>query len=161
MKFKLSEDIDAPRAAVWQSFTAFEALEGEMASHGVALSRVSDWSTVAQGVAWTGEAKLRGRLRAITGEITAYTPEELCVIESRIGGMLCHHEMRFIALSPATTRVAMVLDLSAQTLSARLVLQALKLSRKRIMQRFRALIVRRANIIETERKRAERAADPA
>lgn len=161
MKFKLSEDIDVPREAVWESFTAFDAIEAEITSHGVTLNRVGNWSAVAQGVAWRGEATVRGRMRKITAEVKAYTPQEVCVIESRIGGMHSHHEMRFIALSPVTTRVAMVLDLSAATLSARLLLQTLKLSRRRILQRFQALVVRRANLVETEYKRAAREAGTA
>jgi hypothetical protein len=83
-------------------------------------------------------------------------PEKVCVVESRIGGMDCYYEMGFVALSPTMTRVSLVLDLSANTLTARLLLQTLKLARGRVLQRLQGMIARQGNAVEAAWRRQQR-----
>jgi hypothetical protein len=156
MKFKVSEDVDAPQAMVWAHFTDFSGFENDARGRGATLTRVGNWTLAAQGVEWRGAVTVRGKSRPITAKITQNVAQELCVIESRIGGMNCHHEMSFVPLSPAVTRVALMLDLSADTLTARLLLQTLKLARGRVLQRLQALIARQGNAVEAEWRRQNR-----
>lgn len=148
MKFKVSEDVDAPRAMVWARLTDFSGFEQDARGRGATVTRVGNWTAAAEGVEWRGDVTVRGKSRPLSAKVTRLVAEEACVIESRIGGMDCFYEMTFVALTPEVTRVALVLDLSASTLSARLLLQTMKLARGRVMQRLQGLIARQGNAVE-------------
>ncbi|PWK60115.1 hypothetical protein [Roseicyclus mahoneyensis] len=148
MKFKVSEDVDAPRALVWARLTDFSGFEQDARGRGATVTRVANWTSPAEGVEWRGEVTVRGKLRPVSAKVTRLVAEETCVIESRIGGMECLYEMTFVALTPEVTRVALVLDLSAQTLTARLILQTMKLARGRVVQRLQGMIARQGNAVE-------------
>lgn len=156
MKFKVSEDIDAPRSLVFDRMTEFSGMEADARGRGATVIRVGNWTAPVEGAEWRGEVKVRGKVRPVSARITRFVPEEICLIESRIGGMACMHEMSFVALTPERTRVAMVLDLSAQTLTARLILQTMKLARGRVMQRLQGIIARQGNAVEAEYRKAKR-----
>jgi hypothetical protein len=157
MKFKVSEDVDAPQSMVWARFTDFSGFEEDVRGRGATLTRVGNWTETAEGVEWRGVATLRGKARPISSKVTRLVPEDLCVVESRIGGMECYYEMSFIPLSAEVTRVALVLDLSADTLSARLLLQTLKLARGRVLQKLQGMIARQGNAVEATYRRSQRA----
>jgi hypothetical protein len=154
MKFKVSEDVDAPQSMVWARFTDFSGFEEDVRGRGATVTRVGNWSETAEGVEWRGEVTIRGKARAISSKVTRLVPEELCLIESRIGGMDCAYEMSFVPLSPEVTRVALVLDLSADTMTARLLLQTLKLARGKVLQRLQGMIARQGNAAEAAYRRS-------
>jgi hypothetical protein len=154
MKFKVSEDVDAPADMTWARFTDFSGIEAEALGRGAELARVGNWSTAAQGCQWRGSAKIRGRARPVTSEITTLSGPDTCVITTVVGGMEAVYEMTFIELRADMTRVQVVLDLSANTLSARLALQTLKLARGRVMQRLQGLLARTGNLAEDDYRRA-------
>jgi hypothetical protein len=153
MKFKVSEDVDAPRDMVWKKFTDFSGFEEDARGRGATLTRVGNWAEPSEGVEWRGEVTIRGKARAISSKVTRLVPQDLCVVESRIGGMDCYYEMNFVALSKDVTRVALVLDLSANTLTARLLLQTLKLARGKVLQRLQGMIARQGNAVEAAYRR--------
>lgn len=155
MKFKVSEDVDAPRAMVWARLTDFTAMEQDARGRGAKVTRVGNWHQTAEGVEWRGEVIVRGKIRPLAAQVTRYMPEDLCLIESRIGGMACVYEMSFVALTPEVTRVAVVLDLSAQTLTARLVLQTMKLARGRVIQKIEGALARQGNAVEAEYRKTK------
>lgn len=148
MKFKVSEDVDAPRSMVWDRLTDFSTVEQDARGRGATITRVGNWTDTAEGVEWRGEVTVRGKVRPLSAKVARLVPEEMCLIESRIGGMACVYEMSFVALTPEVTRVSVVLDLSAQTLTARLILQTMKLARGRVMQRLQGMIARQGNAVE-------------
>lgn len=156
MKFKVSEDVDAPQAMVWDQFTDFSGLEQDVRGRGATLTRLGNWTQSTQGAEWRGEVTVRGKSRPISAKITQMVAPELCVIDSRIGGMKCHQELSFVPLSPVITRVGLVLELSADTLTARLLLQTLKLARGRVLQRLQAVLVRQGDAVEAEWRRQNR-----
>ncbi len=154
MKFKVSEDIDAPLSFVWAQLTNFDGFESDARGRGAELTRVGNWNTPAKGVEWRGAATIRGKRRPITAKITDFQREDLCLIESRVGGMDCSYEMTFVELSPVLTRVSSTLDLSAQTLTARLFLQTMKLARGRVVQRLQGVLTRQGNAAEAAYRRS-------
>lgn len=154
MKFKVSEDVDAPIDLVWHRITDFAAIEAEAKGRGADLSRVGNWKTAAEGVEWRGSVKLRGRLRPVTSRIAIMSPPDLARVDTQVGGMAAEYEVSLMALRPDMTRVTVTLDLSANTLSARLALQTLKLARGRVMARLQGLIARQGNLAEDDYRRA-------
>lgn len=156
MKFKVSEDIDAPIQLVWARFTDFSVFENEAQGRGADLVRVGDWPEAAPGVKWRGEVPVRGKSRVIAAEIATFVPEETCLVESQIGGMECAYEMTFVPLSPEVTRVSTVMELSANTLSARLLLQTMKLARGKVMQKLQGILARQGNAAEARWRKMQR-----
>lgn len=156
MKFKVSEDVDAPQEMVWARFTDFSGFEEDARGRGAILNRVGNWTQTVQGVEWRGEVTVRGKSRPITAKVTQLVPQELCVVDSRIGGMNCHQEIIFVPLSTTVTRVALMLDLSADTLTARLLLQTMKLARGRVLQKLQGVLARQGNAVEAAYRRQNR-----
>ncbi|AHM03084.1 hypothetical protein roselon_00651 [Roseibacterium elongatum DSM 19469] len=156
MKFKVSEDIDAPVDVTWSRFTDFSHFESEVRGRGADLVRVGDWSEAGAGAKWRGSVPVRGKSRAISSEITRFEPHETCLVQSQIGGMACAYEMDFVALSPEVTRVSAVMDLSASSLSARLLLQTMKLARGKVLQRMQGVLARQGNAAEAAWRKIQR-----
>ena len=156
MKFKVSEDVDAPQEMVWARFTDFSGFEEDARGRGAILNRVGNWTQTVQGVEWRGEVTVRGKSRPITAKVTQLVPQELCVVDSRIGGMNCHQEIIFVPLSTTVTRVALMLDLSADTLTARLLLQTMKLARGRALQKLQGGLARQGNAVKAAYRRQNR-----
>ena len=156
MKFKVSEDVDAPQEMVWARFTDFSGFEEDARGRGAILTRVGNWTQTVQGVEWRGEVTVRGKSRPITAKVTQLVPQELCIVDSRIGGMNCHQEIIFVPLSTTVTRVALMLDLSADTLTARLLLQTMKLARGRVLQKLQGVLARQGNAVEAAYRRQNR-----
>lgn len=155
MKFKVSEDVDAPADITWARFTDFTGIEAEAKGRGADVARVGNWTTPDVGRAWRGTVKIRGRVRPVTSVIATHSPEQTCQIDTLVGGMEASYEMTFLTLRADMTRVQVVLDLSAGTLSARLALQTLKLARGRVMQRLQGLLARQGNLAEEDYRRAQ------
>lgn len=156
MKFKVSEDVDAPQELVWARFTDFSGFEEDARGRGAILNRVGNWTQTVQGVEWRGEVTVRGKSRPITAKVTQLVPQELCIVDSRIGGMNCHQEIIFVPLSTTVTRLALMLDLSADTLTARLLLQTMKLARGRVLQKLQGVLARQGNTVEAAYRRQNR-----
>lgn len=154
MKFKVSEDVDAPADITWARFTDFTGIEAEALGRGAELSRVGNWASPTAGCGWRGSAKIRGRVRPVASEISVLDGPERCEIKTTVGGMEAVYDMTFLELRPDMTRVQVTLDLSANTLSARLALQTLKLARGRVMQRLQGLLARQGNLAEDDYRRA-------
>ena len=156
MKLKVSEDVDAPQEMVWARFTDFSGFEEDARGRGAILNRVGNWTQTVQGVEWRGEVTVRGKSRPITAKVTQLVPQELCIVDSRIGGMNCNQEIIFVPLSTTVTRVALMLDLSADTLTARLLLQTMKLARGRVLQKLQGVLARQGNAVEAAYRRQNR-----
>jgi len=156
MKFKVAEDIDAPVGMVFVQMTDFTGFEADARGRGADLRRVDNWTTAAVGVGWRGSVKVRSKTRAIASTVTILTQDETLVVDSRIGGMDCNLEMMFVPLSAERTRVAMTLEMKPDTLTARLILQTLKLARGRVLQRMTGALAREGDAIEADWRRKQR-----
>jgi len=152
MKFKVSKDVAAPKTVTWAQYTDFNQFEADARNRGADLIRVGNWERPSEGVEWRGEATIRGKQRAIAARLSRLDPEDMFLVDSRIGGMNCHYELTFIPLSSNSTRVAMVLELKADTLTARLLLQTMKLARGRVLQRLQTHLARQAKGAEARYK---------
>lgn len=154
MKFHVTEDVSAPIEAAWTGFTDFAALEAQLAEKGAQLHRLGGWREAHPGAGWHGTVHVRGTSYPVEAHVARIAPREACAIESRIGGMECSYLSTFRALSPEDTRVDITLDLRARTLSARLILQSLKLARTQALHRIEGFVVRRGEAVERGWRRA-------
>lgn len=158
MKFKVSEDVEAPQALVWARFTDFSGFEQDARARGATIIRVGNWTTATEGVEWRGDVTIRGKERALSAKVTRLAPKDLCLIESRVGGMACSYEMTLVPLSAEVTRVSLTLDLAADTLAARLLLQTLKLARSRVQLKLHGVLARQGHAVEGAYRRQQKKA---
>ena len=154
MQITVSEDVDAPAELVWQRLTDFSAAEDMAKGRGVELSRVGNWAAASEGAEWRGQVTVRGKSRKIKSKITGFVPEDSYTVESKIGGMETAYAVTLVLLSQQVTRVNATLDLTAQTLTSRLILQTMKLARGRITQRLQSLVTRQGNDAEAAYRRS-------
>jgi cell division protein ZapA (FtsZ GTPase activity inhibitor) len=148
VKFRVSDEVEAPANWVWKGFTDFTFIEAEALANGADLTRVGGWSEPRVGASWHGAVQVRGKARAIEAQVSAFMPPEALVIQTRIGGMRCQYEVALDPLATAVTRVSVMLELSAATMSAKLLLQSMKVARRRVHQRLEGAVVRQGQEVE-------------
>ena len=115
MKFSAREDIDAPIESVFEAVSDFDAFERRK-------------------VAW------RGRVYDVDAELVALEPGEGYTIESRSNGIESSGVVELVALSKTRTRMFVSIDLRPVTLSARLLVQSLRLAKGNLSRRFKTRV---------------------
>jgi uncharacterized protein YndB with AHSA1/START domain len=153
MDFKATEDIDAPRAAVFAALTDFDLIEERLAKKGVNLDRTAAQEGALQGIAWRAEFCLNGKVRSTDVTLRTVEPGERLIFDGAIDGL---DTQARIALSDApggTTRLAVSAVLKPCTLSARLVVQSLKLARGKVDASFARWVAEYAAELEARLNR--------
>ncbi|WP_422075181.1 SRPBCC family protein [Tranquillimonas rosea] len=136
MKFSTRTDVEAPHDFVFASVSDFEYFERQALRRGVKLRRTDGFGARGQGVAWTGEFTYRGRQREAEAQVAQFDPGTFYTIEGTTGGLEVTYRVEVIALSRRRSRLMMSIDLRPQTLSARLLVQSLKLAKGNLSRRF-------------------------
>lgn len=140
MKFSAREDIDAPIAEVFEAVSDFDAFERRMLRRGVDITRDEDIPIDQIGACWKAQFSWRGRVYDVDAELVTLTPCQGYTIVSQSSGVECLASVELVALSKSRTRLFVALDLKPQTLSARLLLQSLKLAKGNLSRRFKARV---------------------
>ncbi len=148
MKFSTREDINAPAADVFAAVTDFDSFERMIRRYGSKVSRIDSQNAKGAGMMWDVAFQYRGRARQARATIVEYTDPATMRMTAEIGGLDSECEVQVIALSPNQTRLQVSLDLKPRTLSARLVVQSLKLAKSKINTRFKARVAAFAAGIE-------------
>lgn len=135
MEFSTRQDIEAPIAFVFEQMTDFKSIERAAMRRGAEVQRVDTLSRTGPGMAWDAAFDLRGKRREISLEMTEYDPPNGMAFESRSPNLKGKMVVELMALSPGRTRVGMKLELEPRNLSAKLLIQSLKLARKSVVKR--------------------------
>lgn len=152
MKFSTREDIEAPVDYVFAQVSDFAAFERRAMRQGADVARRED-GPIAQGAIWDISFQFRGRDRRVLAELTQIDVPTLLSIDSASDGLNAVTEVELIALSQTRTRVLVSFDLRAKTLTARLLLQSLKLAKTKMTKRFNARVLDYAEDIEDRYRR--------
>ncbi|PJI85178.1 hypothetical protein BC777_3176 [Yoonia maricola] len=152
MKLSTREDIEAPISYVYNRVSDFAAFERRALRQGVEV-RCGTEGAAALGTTWDIAFEFRGRARKVKAELIKLAPEEAIEIESHSDGLLALTEVEVVALSATRTRVLVGFDMRAKTLTARLLLQSLKLAKAKITCRFKARVLDFAKAIEDDYRR--------
>ncbi|WP_412504371.1 SRPBCC family protein [Roseovarius sp. SYSU LYC5161] len=154
MQFGTREDIAAPVDHVFAELSDFHAFERSALRRGADVQRVDTLKAVGPGMAWDISFRLRGKQRKIKMELSAYEPPTRMVFSSRSTSMGGTMTVDLVALSRGRTRMALDIELVPKTLSAKLLVQSLKLARGNLRKRFRLRVADFANDIEDRYKGA-------
>lgn len=150
MKLKVSDDAEAPVDMSFAALTDYAGIEDELRGYGLQITRIGCWKDLALGVAWGGAGEIRGRMRTFEAKVTALEPGRMVEVTAHVGDVRAVHETRVIPLGAKVTRINLTLDLRAESLKARILLQSLKLARGRILERMQKRLTSDIRRIERE-----------
>ncbi len=148
MKFSTRKDIEAPLDFVFARAANFEAIERQVLRRGVELQRTKSADATGVGLAWSARAKVRGKMRDFDATVTAFDPPNGYTVEGRVDGLSYLATVETIELSRTRTRLLAALDLRPTTLTARLLVQSLKLAKGTLSAKFDTRISSFAQDIE-------------
>ncbi|MBQ2262600.1 MAG: SRPBCC family protein [Loktanella sp.] len=146
MKLSTREDIAAPIGHVFAQASDFDTFERRAIREGAQVTRHHD-GPVMIGTAWDIAVPVRGRIRQFTSTLTAYHAPDSYTITAMGDGLVCIAQLDLVALSPRQTRAIMKIDITARNLTARLLLQSLKLVKTRLSDRLKSRMHNYASVI--------------
>lgn len=136
MNFATHKDIDAPIEYVFQKISNFEGYERQALRRGAQVARVDPAGPVRVGSAWDVAFTFRGKDRKLRATVANIAAPDRLEIDTAATGLNSMTGVDLVALSPKTTRVSVTVQLTAKSLSARLLLQSLKLAKTNLNKRF-------------------------
>lgn len=148
MKFSTREDIEAPIDYVFARVTDFTGFERQALRRGADIRRLDDAPVPVEGSAWQVAFKFRGKDRKLTGTIAKLEEPTLLRIDTAAKGISGVTSFEIVALSRNRTRISATIELTPQSLSARLLLQSLKLAKNNLNRKFKLRITEFAEDVE-------------
>jgi hypothetical protein len=148
MKFSTREDIEAPIEHVFARVTDFQNFERQALRRGADVQRIDSGLVPTEGSAWQFAFKFRGKdrkMKATVAKLDAPNSAKFETIASGIHGM---STIELVALSLNRTRISIEIDLTPQGLSARLLLQSLKLAKTNLSRKFKLRVAEFAEDVE-------------
>ena len=153
MKFSTREDISAHIEQVYEALCDFEAFERQAMRRGIDVQRVDPLTQPGVGMRWRVKFSLRGRKREMDLELTRFEPPNELFLDARSGGIDAKFTIELLALSRSRTRMTVALDLTPLNLSARLLVQSLKLAKSSLTKRFKKRVADYAKGLEDRLQR--------
>ncbi|MGC8201621.1 SRPBCC family protein [Aliiroseovarius sp. PTFE2010] len=147
MKLSTREDIEAPIEHVYREIADFDAIEKQVLRRGVVLERTDAGGPGGLGRAWKATFEHRGKTRKADARIADVGQPNGYVVFGTIGGVEAEFQIDLVALSRNRTRVVAGVEMRPKTLSARLLIQSLKLGKAGLQRRFARRMKNAAKII--------------
>lgn len=154
MKFSTREDIEAPIDFVFARFTDFQGFEKQALRRGTDVQRTDSSPTPQEGSTWDVAFKFRGKERKMTAAIARLedpTELRLATVANGLDGVT---KVELVALLRARTRISVSVEMEPKSLSARLLLQSLKLAKSNLTRKFKLRVADFAESVEESYRRA-------
>ncbi len=148
MRFSAREDIAASSEAVFAAISDFETIERQALRRGIEVERLDQLTEPGAGMSWRLQFSYRGRRREAVTTLSRYAPAEALEFQSTSGGIECEGVFDLTRLGKAKTRLHVTFDLRPQTFRARLLIQALRIGKSNLSNRFKNRIARFARHVE-------------
>lgn len=136
MIFKAKENLEVPIEQVFEYLSDFEKYERLAMRRGAEVTRCGDFDEPEAGCAWDISFRFRGRDRKAKLTMADFQPTDEIRFNAVVQGLTADILIELVALSRTRTRMNVTSELKASTLSARLLLQSLKLTRGKLERRF-------------------------
>lgn len=136
MQFAAKEDIEGTVEQVFALLSDFDGLQRQAMRRGAEVERLDNLSLPGVGMEWDIGFRLRGKHRTASIRTTEYDPPTAMAFDIELGGLSGDCQIELVALSRQRTRMNIAADLKPHTLSARLMVQSLKLARGNLNKRF-------------------------
>lgn len=148
MQFTRVQDINAPLDHVFEQISDFDSYEAYAMRTGAQIERTDSLDAKGPGMGWNYQGELRGKMRDIDIELIEYTPSKQLKFNCISSGVNVVIEMKTLSLTKKQTRLKVVVDIKARSISARLILQSAKLARNSLKRKFNHRIWTYAGYIE-------------
>lgn len=137
LDFTAKEDVDVPIEAAFAMLSEYEIYERAAIRRGAEVVRLREPHPPGPGLMWRASFDLRGRRREVDIELVEQDRPNLLRLETHSAGLDGEVRAELIALSPRRTRLTLTYRLDPRTLSAKLLVQSLKLARTNLTKRLR------------------------
>lgn len=154
MQFSTKEDIEVPITDAFHLLSDFERFERFAIRRGADVERVQSYSPPRLGMCWCVEFMLRGRQRRVDVKLVDYSSPTSMRFDGEGSGIDGFISLELVELSAKRTRLSVKLNLKPKTLSARLLVQSLKLAKSNLNNRFKMRVATFAKTIEDQHKAA-------
>ena len=115
---------------------------------GAEVRRMDDMTKPGVGMKWAASFKMRGKKRDLEMEMIRFErPNEICLLSST-SGIDGTGQIELLALSRNRTRVSVLFELKPTNLSARLLVQSLKLAKNSLTKRYKLRVAEYARSIK-------------
>lgn len=152
MKFTTREDVEAPIDRAFDMMCDFDGYERAAMRRGAEVRRTDSLSSPGVGMCWAAAFDMRGKRREVEIEMTCFdTPNELGVFTTT-SGLEGTGKIELLALSRNRTRVSVEFEIKPTNLSARLLVQSLKLAKASLTKRFKLRAAQYAKGLEDRYK---------
>ncbi|MCP5039311.1 MAG: SRPBCC family protein [Rhodobacteraceae bacterium] len=148
MQFSAREDIEAPIEEVFRAVANFEGWERAALRRGAEITRTDTMETPSKGMTWAVQFSFRNRIRKADLELTELDAPNKVRVFATASGVESSFYIELVSLSRVRTRMDVSTGLKPTTISARLLLQPMKLGRAKLSNRFRKRIADFAGAIE-------------
>ena len=148
MHFTAKEDIEGPIDRVFAMLSDFESYERAAMRRGAEVERTDKLRAPGVGMAWQARFKLRGRDRNVALTLAALDPPNGMRVDFGSQGLDGDMTIDLLAMSRNRTRMTLAIELRPKTLSARLMVQSLKLARANLTKRFALRVAEFAKDLE-------------
>ena len=153
MKISMRRDVEAPMDAVFAALADFPAHERAALRRGVSVERRDRLERPGIGMAWGLVAPIRGREREVDLTLASYSPTSAVGLVAVTGGITATLDVELMALSRRRTRMQIGIEVRAGSMTARLVVQSLKLGKATLERRIERRLDDFARDIETGARR--------
>lgn len=148
MKFSTREDIDAPIEDVFEELCDFEAFERQAIRRGADVQCRTPAARNKLGAQWDAAFNLRGKQRQLVLTLDRLeTPNGMGVVAAS-NGIDADFSVDLVALSVTRTRINVSLEMKPKNLSARLLIQSLKLAKGTLDKRFKLRMADAVRLLE-------------
>lgn len=154
MKFSTKEDIEASIEATFSMLCDFETFERAAMRRGAEVQRTDTKTVPSVGMGWSAAFNMRGKRRQVEIEMVTFDKPNEMAFECRSQGLLTHFTIELVALSKSRTRLMVSFDIKPLNLSARLLVQSLKLAKTSLTKKFKLRVAEFAKTLEDRHKRA-------
>jgi len=153
MEFITKTDIEVPIAHVFAQVTDFPAFERQAMRRGADVRRRDTLARPGVGSAWDVTFKFRGKDRQVAATVTAFEVLNGYSVTTTSAGLESVMVIELVALSRTRTRLSVSLILAPKTLTARILVQSLKIGRGNLNRKFAARVEEYATDVQNRYKR--------
>lgn len=154
MKFSTREDVSVPIEHVFRALCDVEGFERQAMRRGADVRRIDKMTAPGIGMNWKVGFRMRGRHRELDLELVRFMPPNELEFHARSAGIDSDFTVELIALSVNRTRMTIGLDIRPLNLSARLLVQSLKLAKSSLTRRFKTSVSNYGKGLEERFERA-------
>lgn len=148
MNFVTTEDIEAPIDIVYRAFSDFDSFERSALRRGLQVLPIGQDDLGGAVRGWNVVFQFRGKKRETAARLLEVVQDQGFTISGVTGGIDGAMVVDLVALSKMRTRLKVSMDVSAKTLSSRLLLQSMKLAKTKLSQRFEKRVSTMAQELE-------------